>query len=144
MASRWKVSGRHYTKVLQAVSTINNTSINHIQSILYNIYLVLYTRYIVSLLLSSFWTSCGLRCHLFSPPVRAFSFNRAKGSAFPLLVDFHRMNVANSRFRAFRESICTQEKSLRIYTSVHSGGLELTKLTYCRHEDNLLRHRGDW
>ena len=51
-------------------------------------------------------------------------------------------NVANSRFRAFRESICAQEKrSLRIYTSMHSGGLEL--LTYSRHEDNLLRYRGD-
>ena len=32
---------------------------------------------------------------------------------------------------------------MRIYTSMHSGGLELTKLTYSRHEDNLLRHRGD-
>ena len=26
---------------------------------------------------------------------------------------------------------------------MHSGGLELTKLTYGRHEDNLLYHRGD-
>ena len=31
----------------------------------------------VSLLLSSFWTSCGLRCRPFSPPVRAFSVYRA-------------------------------------------------------------------
>ena len=30
-----------------------------------------------------------------------------------------------------------------MYTSMHSGGLELMKLTYSRHEDNLLRHRGD-
>ena len=36
-----------------------------------------------------------------------------------------------------------KKKSLRIYTSMHSGGLELTKLTYSRHEDNLLLHRGD-
>ena len=34
-----------------------------------------------------------------------------------------------------------KKKSLRIYTSTHSGGLELTKLTYSRHEDNLIRDR---
>ena len=33
--------------------------------------------------------------------------------------------------------------SLRIFTSMHSGGLELCKLSYSRHEDNLLHHRGD-
>ena len=33
---------------------------------------------------------------------------------------------------------------LRCYTlSMHSAGLELTKLTYTRLEDNLIRHRGD-
>ena len=26
---------------------------------------------------------------------------------------------------------------------MHSAGLELTKLTYARLEDNLIRHRGD-
>ena len=52
-------------------------------------------------------------------------------------------SVANSRSRAFRQSICAQEKSPRIYTRVHSGGFELTKLTYTRLEDNLIRHRGD-
>ena len=36
-----------------------------------------------------------------------------------------------------------KKKSLRIYTSMHSGGLELTKLTYTRLEDNLIPHRGD-
>ena len=36
-----------------------------------------------------------------------------------------------------------KKKSLRIYTSMLSGGLELTKLTCNRHEDNLLRHRRD-
>ena len=30
-----------------------------------------------------------------------------------------------------------------MYTSMHSEGLELTKLTYTRLEDNLIRHRGD-
>ena len=36
-----------------------------------------------------------------------------------------------------------KKKSQRIYTSMHSAGLELTKLTYNRLEDNLIRHRGD-
>ena len=47
----------------------------------------------------------------------------------PLLVDFS-SSVAISRSRAFRKSICAQEKDPRIYTSMHSGGFELTKLTY--------------
>ena len=36
-----------------------------------------------------------------------------------------------------------KKKFPRIYTSVHSGEFELTKLTYTRLEENLLRHRGD-
>ena len=36
-----------------------------------------------------------------------------------------------------------KKKSQRIYTSMHSAGLELTKLTFTRLEDNLIRHRGD-
>ena len=36
-----------------------------------------------------------------------------------------------------------KKKSQRIYTSMHSAGLELTKLTCTRLEDNLIRHRGD-
>ena len=36
-----------------------------------------------------------------------------------------------------------KKKSPRIYTSMHSWGFELTKLTYTRLEDNLMRHRGD-
>ena len=36
-----------------------------------------------------------------------------------------------------------KKKSQRIYTSMRSAGLELTKLTYTRLEDNLIRHRGD-
>ena len=70
-----------------------------------------------------------------SPPrFLPVNFYRAQGSAVPLLVDFS-SSVANSRYRAFRKSI--------FYTSMHSAGLELTKLTYTRLEDNLIRHRGD-
>ena len=36
-----------------------------------------------------------------------------------------------------------KKKSPRTYASMHSGGFELTKLTYTRLEDNLMRHRGD-
>ena len=36
-----------------------------------------------------------------------------------------------------------KKKSQRIYTSLHPAGRELTKLTYTRLEDNLIRHRGD-
>ena len=58
---------------------------------------------------------------------------------------FFSSNAANSRSRAFRKSICAHRvrTSLRICTSMHPGGLELTKLTYTGLEDNLIRHRGD-
>ena len=36
-----------------------------------------------------------------------------------------------------------KKKSPRIYTNMHSGAFELTKLTYTRLEDNLISHRGD-
>ena len=36
-----------------------------------------------------------------------------------------------------------KKKSPRIYTSMHSGRFDFTKLTYTRLEDNLIRHRGD-
>ena len=45
---------------------------------------------------------------------------------------------------AFSASKFVHKKtSPRIYTGVHSGGFELTKLTYTGLEDNLIRHRGD-
>ena len=36
-----------------------------------------------------------------------------------------------------------KKKSPQIYTSMHSGGFELARLTYARLEDNLIRHLGD-
>ena len=45
---------------------------------------------------------------LFPPPVLAFNFYRAWGSAIPLLVDIS-SSVANSRSRVFRKSIRAQE-----------------------------------
>ena len=85
-------------------------------------------------------TSRGYRCRPFPPPVFAFNF-LAHRVQHQLIVDFS-SSVANSRSRAFRKSISAQEKVPRIYTSTHSGGFELTKLTYnTRLEDNLIRHR---
>ena len=46
--------------------------------------------------------------------------------------------------RALSASQFVHKKTFqRIHTSTHSAGLELTKLTYTRLEDNLIRHRGD-
>ena len=73
-----------------------------------------------------------------SPCGSCFQFSSRIGLSNPaLIVDFLSI-VANSRSRAFRESICAQEKSPRIYTSVHSGGLGLAKLTHVRLEDSSL------
>ena len=62
-----------------------------------------------------------------------------------MLVDLS-SSVADSRSRARSASqFVHKKKSLRIYTSMHSGGLELTKLAYyTRLEDNPIRHRGDY
>ena len=82
---------------------------------------------------------------LFPPRFLPSTFIAHIGFSTPLLlVDFSSSVVADSRSRAFRKSICAhKKKSPRIYTSMHSGRLELTKLAYTRLEDNLIRHRGD-
>ena len=63
---------------------------------------IMFFFFFLTLLLSSFWASRGHRCRPFFPPVLAFNFYRAQGSAIPLLVDFS-SSVANSRSRAFRK-----------------------------------------
>ena len=57
---------------------------------------------------------------------------------------FHRVLLTHALALSASQSV-HKIKSLRIYTSIciHSGGFELTKLTYTRLEDNLIRHRGD-
>ena len=57
-------------------------------------------------------------------------------SIFRRVLLTHALALSASRF-------VHKKKSQRIYTSMHSAGLELTKLTYTRLEDNLIRHRGD-
>ena len=56
---------------------------------------------------------------------------------------FHRVLLTHAL--AFSASqFVPKKKSPRIYTNMHSGGFELTKLTYTRLKDNLIRHQGDW
>ena len=57
-------------------------------------------------------------------------------SIFRLVLLSHALALSASQF-------VHKKKSQRIYTSMHSAGLELTKLTYTRLGDNLIRHRGD-
>ena len=58
------------------------------------------------------------------------------------LSPFHRVLLTHAF--TLSASQLSKKKSLRIYTSMHSGGLELTKITYyTRLEDNLIHHRGD-
>ena len=55
---------------------------------------------------------------------------------------FHRVLLTHAL--ALSASQCVhKKKSQRIYTSMHAAGLELTKVTYTRLEDDLIRHRGD-
>ena len=97
----------------------------------------------LKLLLSSFWTSCGHRCRPFSPPVLAFNFfiaHMVQQSHCSSI--FHRVLLTNALALSASQFV-HKKKYQRIYTSMHSAGLELTKLTYTRLEDNLIRHRGD-
>ena len=55
---------------------------------------------------------------------------------------FHRMLLTHA-LALSASQFEHKKKSQRIYTSMHSAGLELTKLSYTRLEDNLIRHRGD-
>ena len=74
---------------------------------------------------SSFWTSCGLRCRPFSPPGTCLQFLSRIGFSVPTARRLS-SNVANSRPRAFRESIFYARK--RTYEYVHSVRIELAKL----------------
>ena len=55
---------------------------------------------------------------------------------------FHRVLLTHSIALSASQFV-HKKKSPRIHTSMRSGGFELTKLTYTRLEDNLIRHRGD-
>ena len=55
---------------------------------------------------------------------------------------FHRVLLTHALALSASQFV-HKKKSPRIYSRMHSGGFELTKLTYTRLEDNLIRHRGD-
>ena len=55
---------------------------------------------------------------------------------------FHRMLLTPALALAASQFV-HKKKSSRIYTSMHSVGLDLTKLAYTRLEDNLIHHWGD-
>ena len=78
----------------------------------------------------------------FSPAILALNFYGAWSSAIPLLVDFS-SSVATHALALSASQFVHKKRSQRIYTGMHSAGLELTKLAYTRLEDNLIRHRGD-
>ena len=56
----------------------------------------------------------------------------------PSLLLAHRVHV--SRF--LQVSWCQRNRPTIFFSSTHSGGFEVAKLTYTRLEDNLIRHRG--
>ena len=55
---------------------------------------------------------------------------------------FHRVLLAHALALSASQFV-RKRKSLRFYSNMHSGGLELARLTYIRVEDNLIRHRDD-
>ena len=55
---------------------------------------------------------------------------------------FHRVLLTHTLALSVSQFV-HKKKFQRMYTSMHSAGLEVTKLTYTRLEDNLIRHRGD-
>ena len=70
-----------------------------------------------------------------------FISHRVQQSHFSSI--FHRVLLTHALALSASHFVHTK-KSQRIYTSMHSGGFELTKLTYTRLRDNLIRHRGEW
>ena len=89
-------------------------------------------RVLVSNLISSFRRSCGPRSLPLPPPGTLSPGSSRKGFSIPTARRFS-SNVANSRSRAFRESICAQEKSpyefIRVCTRGDSNSLMVSRAT---------------
>ena len=95
-----------------------------------------------TLLPSSFWTSRGHRYRPFPPRFLPSIFIAHRVQQFHCPSIFHRVLLTHALALSASQFV-HKKKSLRIYTSMHSGGFELTKLTYTGLEDNLICHRGD-
>ena len=100
---------------------------------IYTVYFYLFLFF--STLVSSFWTSRGHRRRFVSHSALVFIF-----LSHIVVQQSHCSSIFYRELptRAFALSASHFKKSPRIYTSVHLGGLELTKLTYARLEDNLI------
>ena len=96
----------------------------------------------LTLSLSSFWTSRGHRCRPFFSRFLASIFIAHGVQQSHCSSMFHRVLLILALALSASQFV-HKKKSQRIYTSKHSAGLEATKLTYTRLEDNLIRHRGD-
>ena len=77
----------------------------------------------------------------FLPPSSCLQFSSRIGFSNPTSIS-HRVLLTHA-LALSASQLVHKKKSQQIYTSMHSAGLELTKLTYTRLEDNLIRHRGD-
>ena len=137
-------AGKWYTST---VACANTAAVVSIQAFFLSSCVLFFFRvcvFVFTLVLFSFWTSRGHRCRPFSPPVLAFNFfiahkvRRSQCSSF----FFHRVFLTHA-LALSASPFVHKKKSPRIYTIMHPGGLELTKLTYIRLDDNLIRHRGD-
>ena len=96
-----------------------------------------------TLLLSSFWTSRSHRCRpFFSPPGPCLQLLSRIGFSTPTARRFFIECLLTHALALSASQFVHKKKSLRVYTSMHSAGFELTKLTYTRLEDNLIRHVG--
>ena len=74
----------------------------------------------------------------FSPSI----FNAHRVQQSHCLSIFHRVLLTHALALSASQFV-HKKKSIRIYRSMHSAGLELTKLSYTRPDDTLIRHRGD-
>ena len=108
------------------------------------IYIYIRIYLFLTLSLSGFWTGRGHRCRPFFPRFLPSIFiahtSRVQQSHCSSI--FHQVLLTHALAPSVSQFV-HKKKSPRICTSVHSAGLELTKLTYTRLEDNLIRHRGD-
>ena len=107
-----------------------------------SIYLFIYFFFFCTLSLSNFWTSRGHRCRPFSPRFLPQIFIAHRVQQSHCSSTFHRVLLTHALALSASQFV-HKKKSPRIYTSMHSAGLEFTKLTHTRLEDNLIRHRGD-
>ena len=85
--------------------------------------------FFLTLLLSSFWTSRGHRCRPSSPRFLPSIFIAQRIQRSPCSSIFHPVLLTHVLALSASQFV-HEKKSQRIHTSMHSGGFELTKLTF--------------